>query len=105
MSSPSKSSSPTCIQAPNARTAGNHQVDHHTREMALNEAPPPRWWRRSRRSIYWPKIRFQPVLHRLPDETAPETPMYRMPFDALSTRAADELEDRVGLIKLQPPRR
>src|SRR5262249_17573030 len=37
----------------------DHQVDHYTWEMALDEPPPPRWCRRwGRRPIYWPHIRF-----------------------------------------------
>src|SRR5262249_11265907 len=37
----------------------DHQVDHDTREMTLNEPPPPRWCRRrGRRPIYWPHIHF-----------------------------------------------
>src|SRR5262249_55466068 len=37
----------------------DHQVDHYTREMTLNEPPPPRWCRRGgRRPIYWPHIHF-----------------------------------------------
>jgi len=50
----------------------DHQVNHYTWEMALNEPPPPRWCRRrGQRPIYWPQIHFHPVLHRLlRDETA-----------------------------------
>ena len=47
---------------------GDHQIDHHARQMAIEKPPPPGWRRGGGCAVDWPKIRFQLTLHRLPPD-------------------------------------